>query len=284
IWLLAKGKTTEEVQEITGYSRIWIYELVKRYNQLGLKGLGARRKGNPGHPPLIDDVTQAQLWQALQGTAPDGGLWNGRQVADWLTGVTGRKISRQRGWEILRQMTFRLRVPRPAHIESDEDEQQAWKKKLVTELEGLRRRYPDAQVQLWSEDEHRLGLKPVMRRIYVAEDCQPLAHINWKFEWLWLYGFVRPETGETYWWIIPYVNTTLFSRVLYQVRLIGYNISDQCQTCVMPRRISIAPHLSTEELGRADHQAQEGLESRQYQIIWLLAKGKTTEEVQEITG
>ncbi|EKD06378.1 hypothetical protein SPLC1_S543230 [Arthrospira platensis C1] len=128
IWLLAKGKTTEEVQEITGYSRIWIYELVKRYNQLGLKGLGARRKGNPGHPPLIDDVTQAQLWQALQGTAPDGGLWNGRQVADWLTGVTGRKISRQRGWEILRQMTFRLRVPRPAHTESDEDEQQAWKK------------------------------------------------------------------------------------------------------------------------------------------------------------
>ncbi|BAI91028.1 hypothetical protein NIES39_H01030 [Arthrospira platensis NIES-39] len=42
IWLLAQGKTTEEVQEITGYSRIWIYELVKRYNQLGLKGLGAR--------------------------------------------------------------------------------------------------------------------------------------------------------------------------------------------------------------------------------------------------
>ncbi|CDM96709.1 hypothetical protein AmaxDRAFT_0901 [Limnospira maxima CS-328] len=54
------------------------------------------------------------------------------------------------------------------------------------------------------------------------------------------------------------------SVMLYQVRLIGYNISDQCQTCVMPRRISIAPHLSTEELGRADHQAQEGLESRQY--------------------
>ncbi|CDM94874.1 conserved protein of unknown function [Limnospira indica PCC 8005] len=71
-------------------------------------------------------------------------------------------------------------------------------------------------MQLWSEDEHRLGLKPVMRRIYVAEDCQPLAHINWKFEWLWLYGFVRPETGETYWWIIPYVNTTLFSRVLQE--------------------------------------------------------------------
>ena len=128
IWLLAQGKTTEQVQEITGYSRTWIYELVKRYNQLGLEGLGDRRKENPGGKPLIDDVTQAQLWQVLQGQAPDGGLWNSRQVADWLTGVSGRKISRQRGWEILRQMTFRLRVPRTSNVKSDESEQETWKK------------------------------------------------------------------------------------------------------------------------------------------------------------
>ena len=31
IWLLAQGKKTEEVTEITGYSRTWIYALVKRY-------------------------------------------------------------------------------------------------------------------------------------------------------------------------------------------------------------------------------------------------------------
>lgn len=34
IWLLAQGKKTAEVEEITGYSRTWIYGLVKRYNQL----------------------------------------------------------------------------------------------------------------------------------------------------------------------------------------------------------------------------------------------------------
>ncbi len=58
-----------------------------------------------------------------------GGLWNGRKVADWLSEVTGTHISRQRGWEILRQMTFRLRVPRPSHTKSDPFEQEAWKKK-----------------------------------------------------------------------------------------------------------------------------------------------------------
>ena len=137
IWLLAQGKKTEEVEEITGYSRTWIYTLVKRYNECGVVGLGDlrfaaalryRRNQNQGSKPLIEDVEQAQLWQALQEKAPDGGLGNGRKVADWLTCRTGRPISRQRGWEILRQMTFRLRVPRPCHTQSDYFEQQAWKK------------------------------------------------------------------------------------------------------------------------------------------------------------
>lgn len=128
IWLLAQGKKTEEVRQITGYSRTWIYALVKRYNELGIEGLGDLRHHNLGAKPLIDDVQQAQLWQVLQGKAPDGGLWNGRKVADWLTALTERQISRQRGWEILRQMTFRLRVPRPSHTQSDEKDQNAWKK------------------------------------------------------------------------------------------------------------------------------------------------------------
>lgn len=128
---------TEEVEEITGYSRTWIYALVKRYNELGVEGLGdafgglrLRRDSNPnqGKQPLVNDIQQAQLWQALQEKAPDGELWNGRKVADWLSEVTGTHISRQRGWEILRQITFRLRVPRPCHTKSDYFEQEAWKK------------------------------------------------------------------------------------------------------------------------------------------------------------
>jgi hypothetical protein len=29
-----------------------------------------------------------------------------------------------------------------------------------------------------------------------------------------LYAFVHPQSGETYWWILPYVNTKLFNQVL----------------------------------------------------------------------
>lgn len=63
-------------------------------------------------------------------------------------------------------------------------------------------------------DEHRLGLKPVIRRIWVNEFAVPIANVNWRFKWLWLYAFVHPKSGHTYWLILPYVNIELFNRVL----------------------------------------------------------------------
>lgn len=57
-------------------------------------------------------------------------------------------------------------------------------------------------------------MKPVIRRIWVDEWTVPSANVNWRFKWLWLYGFVNPHSGQTYWWILPYVNIQLFNQVL----------------------------------------------------------------------
>ena len=63
-------------------------------------------------------------------------------------------------------------------------------------------------------DEHRLGLKPILRRVWVNMGEQPIANVYWRYQWLWLYGFVHPESGETYYWILPKVNVELFNQVL----------------------------------------------------------------------
>lgn len=129
IWLLAQGKRTEEVSELTGYSRSWIYELVWGYNRLGVDSLGDKRQSNRGKAPLLNEVQQAQLWQALQSPPADGGLWSGPKVAQWMSEILDRPIHPQRGWEYLRGMEMRLRRPRPEHQETDIATQQAWKKK-----------------------------------------------------------------------------------------------------------------------------------------------------------
>ena len=114
IWLIAMGKTSEEVAQVKGYKRSWIYELVWRYNRQGAENLGYSRQTNQGAPPMLTDEQQAQLYQILSDNAPDGGLWNGRKVADYLCELLERPVSPQQGWRILKQMNFTLKVPRPS--------------------------------------------------------------------------------------------------------------------------------------------------------------------------
>ena len=128
IWLLSTGKTPKQVAETTSYTQTWIYQLINRYNEQGEEGLGDLRASNPGKEPLLNDVQQAQLHQVLTNPAPDGGLWNGRKVAEWMSEVTGKKVTRMRGWEYLKQMEYTLKVPRPEHDEISLAEQQDWKK------------------------------------------------------------------------------------------------------------------------------------------------------------
>lgn len=87
-------------------------------------------------------------------------------------------------------------------------------KKMAQSVEQIRSLYPDAIVEVWAEDEHRLGLHPVNRMVWTPVGFQPIAQVNWKFEWLWLVGFVHPMSGETYWWIVPLLNWKVFSRLL----------------------------------------------------------------------
>jgi Winged helix-turn helix len=42
---------------------------------------------------------------------------------------------------------------------------------------------------VWSEDEHRLGLQPVLRRVWTPIGEQPIATVKTQYQWLWLYGF-----------------------------------------------------------------------------------------------
>lgn len=128
IWHLAQGQSSEAVAAWTGYSRDRIYKLVRRYNQFGPDALGDQRRHNPGQPPLLNDIQQAQLWQVLQEPPADGDLWDGPKVAQWMSALLDRPIHPQRGWEYLKSLELRRRRPRPAHVESDIKAQTAWKK------------------------------------------------------------------------------------------------------------------------------------------------------------
>ena len=74
-----------------------------------------KRHKHPGAQPMLSEVQQAQLLQALQTPTADGGLWNSRKVADWMRDFLDHSVSIQRGWDYLRSLELRLRVPCPEH-------------------------------------------------------------------------------------------------------------------------------------------------------------------------
>ncbi len=84
-------------------------------------------------------------------------------------------------------------------------------------LKELKEAHPEEaeqEVELWAEDEARLGLKPVMRRVWAPVGERPVARFKRGYEWTYLYGFLHPESGEVYWLVLPTVNTELFSMAL----------------------------------------------------------------------
>lgn len=74
--------------------------------------------------------------------------------------------------------------------------------------------HPAATVAVWAEDEHRLGLLPVGRRVWAPKGQRPTAVVERHFEWLYVYGFVRPTTGQSWWCLLPQVTTAAMALAL----------------------------------------------------------------------
>jgi transposase len=82
--------------------------------------------------------------------------------------------------------------------------------------------HPEAVVETWSQDEARLGLQPILRRVWCRRGSRPRALVRPKRKWLYLYAFVHPLSGRSEWLILPRVRTDVMNLVLAEfARLSG---------------------------------------------------------------
>ncbi len=55
---------------------------------------------------------------------------------------------------------------------------------MALEAQALREAHPSDEVEVWSADEARFGLKPVLRRVWSPIGERPLAEVDERYEWL----------------------------------------------------------------------------------------------------
>ncbi len=78
----------------------------------------------------------------------------------------------------------------------------------------MRRKYPNKTIEVWAEDEGRVGLKPITRKVWAKRGQRPIAVQKRGYEWLHVYGFVQPSTGRSEFWVMSHVDTPTMSAVL----------------------------------------------------------------------
>src|SRR3954467_7713554 len=87
-------------------------------------------------------------------------------------------------------------------------------KKLEQAVAGARAQPPDTPVEVWATDEHRIGLKPILRRVWAPRGQRPIALGHHRYKWLYVTAFVQPISGETFWSISNGVSKPFFAALL----------------------------------------------------------------------
>ncbi|WP_253732101.1 winged helix-turn-helix domain-containing protein [Thermus scotoductus] len=86
------------------------------------------RHQNTGQKPKLTPEEQRRDLEALQGPPPDGGLWTGPKLRDWVERELGNKHSLYPIYRLLHELGFAFRVPRPRHAKAAGEATEALKK------------------------------------------------------------------------------------------------------------------------------------------------------------
>jgi transposase len=71
-------------------------------------------------------------------------------------------------------------------------------------------------VRYWSQDESRLGLNTIRRRIVTAWGVKPIGPVQWSYQSFYVYGAVEPLTGESFFLEFSHLDAACFQIFLDQ--------------------------------------------------------------------
>jgi transposase len=135
LYLISSGQQAAQAARRVGRSSAWMTKLARRYNQKGPQAVPNQRGESVGRKPRLSKQVALELDKALQGPAPDGGLWTAPKVVTWIKDKTGASVNKTTAWRWIRRLGFTLQMPRPTHRKkAGPSEQEAFKKSWLKQL------------------------------------------------------------------------------------------------------------------------------------------------------
>lgn len=205
------GLSRAESSRLAGMERQALRDAVVRYNAEGLAGLHDRPKGRP--PRRLAGEEEAALVEAiLRGPDPaeDGCCaWTRADLCRWLETHHGKTYHPSSMTRVLRRLGFSRQKARPYHPKRDAEAQDAFKKGGLAEaIAEATSRHRDKRIELWFEDEARVGNKGRVCHRWWRRGERPPGVQQLGYQWAYIFAAIRPATGEDVTLVLPTVNAT----------------------------------------------------------------------------
>ncbi|WP_109156589.1 MULTISPECIES: IS630 family transposase [unclassified Azospirillum] len=210
------GVSRAEAARLAGMDRQALRDAVVRYNAEGVAGLYDRPL--PGRPEWLSEGEQATL-KAIILAGPDP---RRHGCVEWTLPILCEVIAERFAKtlhpaslsRIVRRLNLSKQKTRPRHPQSNAKAQAAFKKGLREALKAAAAAHPERRLQLWFQDEARVGQKGRTAHRWWERGQRPAGLCDKRFTSAYLYAAVCPASGADFALVMPTVSTTAMSLFL----------------------------------------------------------------------
>jgi len=72
---------------------------------------------------------------------------------------------------------------------------------------AVRAQHPEKRLEVWFQDESRFGQQGTISRIWGERGSRPRRALQTEYKWIYLFGAVCPESGQSVGYLLPTANT-----------------------------------------------------------------------------
>ena len=214
------GGSRTDASRIGGVGLQIIRDWVLRFNARGPDGLvdgkspGAPSKLNADHRRALAEVVEAGPVPAVDGVV----RWRRKDLARWLLETFAISLDETTVGRELKALGFAKISARPRHYAQNELAVEAFKKNFPAELAKIRARLPKGvEIELWWQDEARIGQKNKLTRRWARRGTRPRAPRDQRTEWAYIFGAICPAKGKGAGLVMPWCDTDAMAAHLIEI-------------------------------------------------------------------
>ena len=145
--------------------------------------------------------------------------WRLADLAQWIWEEFGISLSETTVGPQLRALGYRKISARPRHYAQDRfGHQRLQKKGFPAELDEIRKRLPaGTEIELWWQDEARVGQKNSITRRWAKRGTRPRAPHDQRTKWAYIFGAICPKKGKGAALVMPWCDTPAMAAHLAEI-------------------------------------------------------------------